>query len=246
MRKFAIFLILLFNLPVFAQVPPIPKKLVNDYTQSFLTSSEVMMLEQSVQQVKDSSNIVISIVIEKDLKGKSEFDRSLEFARGWGVGDKNNNGVLLYISQNDRAIFIQTGRNVEGFLPDALAKRLINEVLIPSFRNQQVYEGLQQSINFIASKGQGEFELHKTTKKNISPLMIAIIVMVIIIIISSIGRGGRNGRGGVGGPGSMGTPFFPTYGGSSWSGGGGFGGSGGSWGGFGGGGFGGGGAGGRW
>jgi uncharacterized protein len=246
MRKLSFFLILLFSLHGFAQVPPVPKKLVNDFTGSFLTPVEVSMLEQSVQQVKDSSNIVISIVIEKDLKGKSEFDRSLEFARGWGVGDKNNNGVLLYISQNDRAIFIQTGRNVEGFLPDALAKRLINEVIIPSFRNQQVYEGLQQSVNFIASKGQGEFELHEIKSKEISPIMVAIIVLVIIILISSIGRGGKNGRGGIGGPGSLGTPFFPTHGGGSWGGGGGFGGSGGSWGGFGGGGFGGGGAGGRW
>ena len=48
-----------------------------------------------------------------------------DWPREWGIGGEQDNGVLIYIAVEDRKIAIQTGYGAEGFLPDAMANRII-------------------------------------------------------------------------------------------------------------------------
>jgi uncharacterized protein len=253
-------LFLLVLLPFLAaakEVPPAPNppKLVNDFV-GILSSEEVQALEQKLVAYDDSTSTQIAVVIEQSLEGDDVFDYSYRLASAWGIGrEGKNNGILIYVAIGDRKLWIQTGYGTEGFLPDAMAKRIIDRIITPNFRNQNYYKGLDEATGAIMQLGNGEYVNEDAGEEGGSSfpvLLIFFVIFIIIIVIISKNSGGgggggynRRGRYDSGG----GWVFFPTGGGGGgWSGGGGggFGGGGGGFGGFGGGGFGGGGAGGSW
>lgn len=255
-----IFLIGLLVLPFFAvakEVPPAPNppKLVNDFA-GILSSNEVAALEQKLVAYDDSTSTQIAIVIEESIDGDDVFDYSYRLATAWGIGRQGkNNGILIYVAIADRKLWIQTGYGTEGFLPDAMAKRIIERIIAPNFRSQNYYQGLDQATSAIIQLGNGEYvnDDPQSGSGNLPfpVILIFLVLFIVIMIIISKGGGGNGGGGGYYRRGRYdsggGWVFFPGGGGGGggWSGGGGgFGGGG--FGGFGGGGFGGGGAGGSW
>lgn len=250
-------LVVLPSLLMAKEVPPAPNppKLVNDFV-GVLSSGEVQALEQKLVAYDDSTSTQIAIVIEETIDGDDVFEYSHRLATAWGIGRQGkNNGILIYVALADRKLWIQTGYGTEGFLPDAMAKRIIERIIAPNFRNQNYYNGLDEATGAIMQLGSGEYVNEDTGEGGGFPfavlIILAIIFIVIVIIIGKSGGGGGGGynRGGRYNSGG-GWIFFPPTGGGGWSGGGGgsgwSGGGGGGFGGFGGGGFGGGGAGGSW
>ncbi|WP_139377529.1 TPM domain-containing protein [Daejeonella lutea] len=256
-------LLLLVNTLAFAQTfPAKPNRLVNDYTQT-LSSDQVNRLEQKLVSFNDSTSTQIAVVIIKSLEGYDVADYTQRLAESWGVGgEKNNNGVVLLVSLGDRKVTIQTGYGVEGALPDAIARRIIENEITPNFKSGDYFAGINQGTDAIISYTKGEYknDTPKARKKSRSSF-VPFIVIFIVLILAAIKRGGGGGGGSqvIGGRGSA-SPFWwlllgsqlgrgsgggGGFGGFS-GGGGGFGGGGGGFGGFGGGSFGGGGASGSW
>ena len=253
--------LLLLNTTLFAQTfPPKPDRLVNDYTQT-LSADQVSQLEQKLVAFDDSTSTQIAVVIIKSLEGYDVADYTQRLAESWGVGGaKNNNGVVLLVSLGDRKVTIQTGYGVEGAIPDAIARRIIENEITPNFKSGDYFAGISQGTDAIISYTKGEYknDVPKKRKKS-GGGMVPFIVIFIIIILLAIKRGGGGGGSQViGGRGSA-SPFWwlllgsqlgrgsgGGFGGFSGGGGGFGGGGGGGFGGFGGGSFGGGGASGSW
>ncbi|NIJ51296.1 TPM domain-containing protein [Dyadobacter arcticus] len=228
---------------------PNPPRLVNDFANQ-LSEGEKASLEQKLVSYNDSTSSQIVIVIVPTTGDYPMADYALKIGREWGVGQKDkDNGIVLLWAPTDRKVFISTGYGLEGAIPDAIAKRIISQVITPQFKNGQFYQGLDQGVDMIFKYATGEYkaDAKEDTGDGSSPLVTFIIVFVIILIIIFRNRR-RGGRGG-GGLGNFGGPIFWPYtthsGSGSFSGNwGGGGGGGGGFGGFGGGSFGGGGAGG--
>lgn len=253
--KHFLFLAALFSIlvgQVFAQdIPerPSPPKLVNDFA-AVLSSDEVNALEQKLVSFNDSNSTQIAIVTVKSIEGYDIADYAFKLGEKWGVGQKGkDNGILVLVAPNDRKIFIATGYGAEEYVTDAMARRIIEQTIKPSFRNNNYYEGLNEGTNDIIDLLTGKFKAEPQQGKGKhkgSFLKIIIILVVIIVLIKIFGGGNRGGGrtfrssgpifwGGLGGFGRGGG--FGGFGGGS---------SGGGFGGFGGGSFGGGGAGGSW
>lgn len=242
-------------------LPEVSRTIVTDYTNT-LSANERAALEQKLVAFNDTTSTQIAVVLVNSTDGYDVADYAVRLAQKWGVGQaKYNNGVMLLAAIGDRAVTIQTGYGVEGALPDAIAYRIIENDIKPSFRSGNYYEGLDNATNSIISYTKGEYKAErkqrvKDGKGGISGIAVIIIIVVIFALISKGGggnnKGGRmingkgsndlfwwmllNGMGGGGGGSSRGGGFGGGFGG----------GSGGGFGGFGGGGFGGGGASGRW
>lgn len=246
---------------LFAQTfPAKPTRLVNDYTQT-LSTDQISSLEQKLVAFDDSSSIQVAVVIIKSLEGYDVADYAVRLAESWGIGgSENNNGVLLLVSLGDRKVTIQTGYGVEGALPDAIARRIIENEITPNFKSGDYFAGINQGTDAIISYTKGEYKNDTPKKrKKSSGGMIPFIVIFIVIILLAIKKGGGSGGSQViGGRGSA-SPFWwlllgsqlgrgggGGFGGFSGGGGGFGGGGGGGFGGFGGGSFGGGGASGSW
>lgn len=218
---------------------------VNDFAD-VLSDQEEQVLNSKIKAIKDSTVTEIAIVIESNLNGQSEFDRSLAFARAYKVGGEGvNSGVLIYVAINDRKTFIQTANGTQGELTDYISSLIIDRSMKPEFRAGNYYEGLDNAVESVGQTLNGEFDpsrLKKKSKPESNPLIMLVIIMFVLIVLSKFG-GGKNG--GINRGGGYLLPWMLLGGG----GGNGFGGgsSGGGFGGFGGGGgFNGGGAGGSW
>lgn len=232
---------------------PNPPKLVNDYSLT-LHQQELDALEHKLEAYHDSTSSQIAIVVVKTIGDYEISQYAFELALKWGIGQKDkNNGLLILWSTEDRKVFIATGYGFEEKVPDAICKRIVDQIIIPNFKLGSYYEGLNMATDEIISRMSGTFEADPNQGQGdegipLSTLLFLIVLFIVIIyLINKYGRGGGPG----GGRRSLGGGFpwwiISNSGGSSWGSGGGWsGGSGGGFGGFGGGSFGGGGAGGSY
>ena len=239
---------------------PNPPRLVNDFA-GMLKAEEVNSLEHKLVAFNDSTSTQIAIVIVPSLKGYDIADFAQRLGEKWGVGQKGlNNGILILIkpktADSDGKVHISTGYGIEGPIPDLTCSDIVDQEILPEFRNGNYYEGLNKATNTLMALARGEFsaaqygqKAKKSTGKGV-PLGLMIIVVFIIISMISRNSGGSNNKH----ISTGGLPFWMLLGmmnsgrgsGGSWGGFSGGGGGGGGFGGFGGGSFGGGGAGGSW
>jgi uncharacterized protein len=241
---------------------PDPPRLVNDFA-GILSADEIQSLERKLVDFNDSTSTQIVVVIVKSLNGYDYNEYARLIGEKWGVGQKGkSNGAVLLVKPkypNEKGdACIQTGYGLEGVIPDALAKRIVENDMIPNFRNGDYYAGINTATSTMISLAKGEYtadQYNKRAKKKSSPFALLIPLIIILVVFMMI-RGSRARGMSVGKSlpfwtafmllGSMGRGHSGSWNDFS-SGGGGFGGGGGGgFGGFGGGSFGGGGAGGSW
>lgn len=228
-----------------------------DYA-NVLSAQEKQALEQKLINYSDSTSTQIVVITTPTIKGESIGILAPKWAQEWGIGQaKEDNGILILLALQERKIWIAPGYGVEDRLTAGVNGELIRNVILPNFKSNNYYAGLDQGADAIFDVLNGKYKgTRKANKEKSLPLLPFIIIIVIIIFI--ISKNKNNGRGG-GNSGNRGGGFDLAdmiilgslgrglgggggFGGSS---GGGFGG-GGFGGGFGGGGFSGGGAGGSW
>lgn len=255
MKKFSFTLLLFFiSIVSFAQqrqgfsmdqvikIAPNPPKLVNDFA-NILTADQQQALERKLTLFSDSTSNEITLVIVPYLDGMDPADAAIALGRTWGVGGKkNNNGVVVLISVEDRKLNISPGYGLEKSLPDITCQQIIKNIIVPNFRGKDYYRGIEEGTNAIVQATKGEFKADAEYSKRgraggIGKLILFIIIVIVFLAISSGGRG----RGG-----SMMSHGGAFLLGSALGGGGGGGSSSGGFGGFGGGSFGGGGSSGSW
>lgn len=255
MKKIYLFLLLITSFAARAQdIPdaPNPPRLVNDFTNT-LTADQNEALNRKLYQFDDSSSTQITVVIVKTTGGMDVADYALEVGRKWGVGQKGiNNGVILLIAKDDRKLNISPGYGLEKALPDVTCKQIIDYTIVPNFKGDDYYRGIEEGTDAIMQAVKGEYKAPENYRGGKGGAGIGRIIFIIFIIIIFLAISGGKGGGG---------SFISRRGfaawtianmlsgggggrGGGWSGGGGS--SGGGFGGFGGGSFGGGGASGSW
>lgn len=228
---------------------PSPPRLVNNLSKEFpdfISSDETERLEQKLVAFNDSTSNQIVIVIVDDLCGYDANEFSTRLGQQWGVGQaKFDNGVVIMIKPTggagQRDAYIAVGYGLEGVIPDITANQILDNEIIPRFKQGNNYEALDAATDVLMSLAYRDFSYKEYQKRNKSgpwfPFIIFVIVLIFLVFISFRRRSytmtskGRTYYGG---------GWFGGSGGGSWGGGGG------GFGGFGGGGFGGGGAGGKW
>ena len=232
---------------------PNPPRLVND-AANVLSPQEVAALEHKLVALDDSSSNQIAIVLIKTLGDYAIEDYAVKLFREWGIGNKKtNNGVLIIAAIDDRKVWIEVGYGLEGAIPDIVSSTITHDEIVPSFKNQNYYEGLDKGIDALTKAAVGEYKV-KTNRsvksKSTSGRSIFTFLIIVFVIIMVLSRGNRGGGGGgMGGLAEgllIGSLLGGGRGGGGGWGGGDSGGGGGDFGGFGGGDTGGGGAGGSW
>ena len=233
---------------------PSPPRLVNDFA-NILGNEEIINLERKLVDFNRQASTQIAVVIVNDLQGYDRADYTIRLAEKWGVGQKGkDNGIVIMIkpktSSSGGQAFIATGYGLEAVVPDAITKRIIENEMIPEFKKNNYYAGLNSATDVLISLTKGEFtaeDYNEQTRKGNAPSIMALIFFVIFFLIF-FGRARTRRHHSIG----HSIPFWialSMLGSASRSSGSSFGSfstGGGSFGGFGGGSFGGGGAGGSW
>lgn len=199
--------------------------------------------------------VQLQLLIVPSLDGEPIEDFSIRVAEAWRIGSKGaDDGVLVTVSRDDRAVRIEVGGGLEGALTDAQASRIIRETIAPAFRAGRFADGLYQAeVQLLGALGALP-EGVAAPPRGLPATHLPSLLLVALVLLALFGRiasgfGGRRRRSLWGAPWILGGG--PGWGrgwtGGGWGGRGGLGGGGGGggWSG-GGGGFSGGGASGRW
>ena len=223
---------------------------VYDYAD-VLNPTEEKELENKLIRYSDSTSTQIVVISIEDLKGEDIGILTPKWGHEWGIGqEKEDNGILILLSKNDREIWIAPGYGVEDRLTAGINGELIRNIIIPEFKAGSYFNGLDKGADAIFEVLKGKYKgSRKESNKDFPIIPIIIFVVILILIISKASKGGGNSGGGSRGLDLGDIIILSSLGrGNGGFGGGSFGGgsSGGFGGGFGGGGFSGGGAGGSW
>lgn len=157
-----ILVILCLAAPASAGVPPRPSppRLVNDLANVF-TQEQVDAMEMRLVALDDSTSNQIAVVTVLSLDGMAPADYALEIHRTWGVGqkDKNNGIVILYkpkTPDESGKVFISVGYGLEGAVPDATANRIVEDEMVPEFKEGNVYAGFTKALDVLIPIVSGE------------------------------------------------------------------------------------------
>jgi len=219
----------------------------------------VQSLENKLVAFNDSTSNQIAVVIVNDLQGYDNSEFAYKVAKDWGVGQSDfNNGLLVLVkTKTDESlgqIFIATGYGLEGAIPDIACADIIDREILPRFRQNDYYGGLDAGTEVMMSLASGEYNYDTYAGGASSGSFPAVIFIIIIIAVLIMTSAGNSNNKHIKKSGTSNLPLWllmsmmgggKSHGGS-WGGFSGGGGSSGGFGGFGGGGFGGGGAGGSW
>ncbi len=228
-------------------IPPAPAQYFNDYA-NVVSSATAARLNKTLEDFeRETSNQILVVVYPKMQSGSSLEDYTVRVAQAWRVGQKaKDNGAVLFVFVQEHRVRIEVGYGLEGALPDALAKRIIDEQITPRFRAGDFDGGLSAGVNAILAATRGEYKGtgrtvgqpliiygNRQQSPRLPPVAVIIIAVAILFLLLALSRrqrgwiyygGGWTGGGGWRGGGGWG-------GGGGFSGGGGFRGGGGSFGG---------------
>lgn len=240
-----------FSIDKVINTPPNPPKLVNDYA-NILTADQNQALERKLFQFDDTTTNQVTVVIVPRLDGKDIADVAIELGRKWGVGNKkSNNGVILLVSVEDRKLNISPGYGLEKSLPDLVCQQIIDNIIVPDFKGNDYYAGINHGTDAIIEATKGEFKAPENYNRRgkssgLGKIIFFVIIIVVFLAISGGSRGGGGSLMSNGGAFLLGSLLGGGRGGGGFGGGGGGSSGGGGFGGFGGGSFGGGGSSGSW
>jgi len=191
--RFVLLIIILISIRVSAQElpkPMVPYRLVNDFT-GLLSEQDQITLNNKLLDFNNETSTQIYVVTYDNLQGFDIADFGQRLAQDWEIGQQGkNNGILVLVSPEARKITIQTGYGMEGAVPDAIASRLITNVITPSFRQANYYSGLDSATNVLMALTRGEFTadnyLNKSSEETPGIIFgLFVLFMFIFILISS-------------------------------------------------------------
>jgi uncharacterized protein len=136
-------------------VPPL-KSRVTDLTGT-LSASEANQLEQKLAAFEAKKGSQIAVLIVPTTQPETIEQYAIRVAEAWKLGRKGiDDGALLVIAKQDRTLRIEVGYGLEGVLPDAIAKRIIEETIVPKLRQGNFAGAIDAGIEKIMGVIQGE------------------------------------------------------------------------------------------
>lgn len=227
------------------QFPTLTGRVVDN--ANMLSAVEEQQLTALLASHEQRTTNQVVVVTLPELQGYQIEEFGYQLGRHWGIGQKDkNNGVLLIVGKQERTVRIEVGYGLESRLTDAMASLIIQNEIVPNFRQGRFGNGINQGtasiVRLLEGKYQPPSKANHTKKKKqndnaptafiVLLLILGIAILIAVIVRAVISNPYKNSDFGNYTGGNI------SGGGGSRSGGGGFHGGGGS--------FGGGGASGRW
>ncbi len=189
-RIVAIVGLILFGAFVWAQTlpdKPSPARFVNDFASVF-SLQESQFLEQKLVAYNDATSTQIVVVTVPDLQGMDKASFAVELAEKWGIGQKGkDNGVLILIKPKmpdaKGKVYIAVGYGLEALIPDATAKRIVSQEMIPYFQQDQMFAGVNAAVDTIFKLLTDEFVADNYAEKDSEWGALIILVTAFLFFI---------------------------------------------------------------
>ena len=149
--------LLFFALTAWAQVAvPELSRRVTDLTAT-LSAEQVAALENRLAAFEAQKGSQIAVLLVPTTQPEDIAAFAIRVAEQWRVGrEKVDDGVILIVARNDRALRLEVGYGLEGAIPDAIAKRVIAETITPYFKAGDFYGGIEAGVQQLMRLIEGE------------------------------------------------------------------------------------------
>lgn len=136
-------------------VPPLEAR-VTDQTGT-LTSEQRAALEQRLAAFEAQKGSQIAVLIVATTAPETIEQYGIRVADAWKLGRKGvDDGAILLVAKDDRALRLEVGYGLEGVLPDAVAKRIVDEIIVPRFRESDFAGGIDAGVRQVIKVIEGE------------------------------------------------------------------------------------------
>jgi uncharacterized protein len=155
-RTLAFLLLLGFCSTAASEIPVPPVARVVDQTGT-LTAENRAALERMLEQFEARKGSQIAVVMVKTTAGEPIEQFALRVGEQWKLGRKRvDDGAILVVAKDDRALRIEVGYGLEGALNDATAKRIVSDVIVPRFRENDFFGGISAGLDRMIRVIDGE------------------------------------------------------------------------------------------
>jgi uncharacterized protein len=138
-----------------APIPPLKMRVTD--TTGTLTAQQAADLERRIADFEARKGSQIAVLIVPTTAPEAIEQYGIRVAEAWKIGRKRtDDGVILIVARNDRKLRLEVGYGLEGPIPDAIAKRLIREVISPRFRQGDFYGGISAGAQQLMRLIEGE------------------------------------------------------------------------------------------
>lgn len=144
--------VLLFQAQAMAQLKfPEPRGLVNDFAE-ILSEEAELEISTVIEEIKTGTSAELAVVTIPSLEGNDVNYYAVELGRAWGIGNKERDDGLLFLTAvEDRKTYIATGYGVEGYITDAQAFWISDQVVVPFFKEGDFDAGILAGVEQIRS-----------------------------------------------------------------------------------------------
>jgi uncharacterized protein len=166
MRRLTCIAVLLMALPPLAsplfageKIPPSPQHFFNDYANVTSQATRDALEARLELFERESSNQIVVAIYPRMETDSSIEDFAQHIFDAWKPGRANlDNGALLLVFTGDHKMRIHSGYGLEGALPDALCKRILDDELTPRFRAGNFDGGLTAAVDAMIAATRGEYK----------------------------------------------------------------------------------------
>ena len=183
-----------------------PRGYISDFAGVF-SSQQIVQAEAWLQTVESNTTAEIAVVTLPSLQGNDINSVANQLFVQWGIGKKKkDNGALILTAVEDRKIRIEVGYGLESFITDARTGRILDENVVPYFKEGQMADGLMEGARALAAliqQEQGGATTNSAAGNPAQPLSAGGLLVVVIfftlfigIIILAARKGKLSGSGG--------------------------------------------------
>jgi uncharacterized protein len=174
---------------------PVPtlKARVTDLTGS-LSADQITSLESKLAAFEARKGSQIAVLIVATTRPETIEQYSIRVADRWKLGRKGvDDGALLLVAREDRALRIEVGYGLEGPLPDAIAKRIIDDVMVPRLKSGDFYGGIDAGVDAMIKVVDGEplppaLEQGNARDDSRGSLILFIVAIFVVIFLAKVLR----------------------------------------------------------
>ncbi len=136
-------------------VPPLSGRVVD--LSGTLSSAQQQVLEQRLSEFEARKGSQIAVLIVPGTQPEAIEQYAIRVAEQWKLGRKKvDDGAILVVAKNERALRIEVGYGLEGALNDATAKRIIDDIIVPYFKQGDFYGGINSGVDSMMRVIDGE------------------------------------------------------------------------------------------
>lgn len=191
-------LLLAIALPALAQkwsVDNLEMVYLKDSTQYVCNPDGVMgdsariATNRILRRLEVEKGVQTVVVVVKHLDGDDPFTFGMDLSRKYGIGNKQNTGLIIILATEDRSYQILTGRGLEGTLPDAICRRVEDRIMVPQLKKANWDAAILETVRALDQVVRGDSTIigdNDSDDDNLPAVLILITGIVVAGIVIAI------------------------------------------------------------